>query len=121
MIEGKGLKIERGPRRYKVQLPVTVSVEEGSFAQGDEFEHVFDPEDEWENLDSGLLGLVPETYEVTSDIELHPGLIEAPATNDRPRVYKGDKFEAAIPLLREEQLRNHIRRVNPPAPGKPKE
>lgn len=132
MPEGRGLRVERGKRRYKVLLPLTVHVEEGAFVQGDEFEHEFSVEDEWENVDSGLLGLVPETYEVIGDSIIEVNLIEAPAARSvdpvtlkelptRRVVQPGDVFRAAIPLAREEQLRNHIRRVvQPPAnPAKP--
>lgn len=122
------LKVER-TRRYKVVRPdVTVSFEDGAYGFGDEFDHVFTPEDEWTHVDSGLLGIVPESYEVIGSSELEVNLIEAPAARsvdpvsdaDLPtqRVAKpGETFEAAIPLAREAQLIHHVRRV--PSPAKP--
>ncbi len=122
MVAAKGLKVEPLKRRYTVLLPLLVNVEEGTFAQGETFEHTFTPEDEWENVDSGLLGLVPDTYEVIGESSLEVNLVEAPASLTRRVVQPGDVFDAAIPLAREEQLRYHIRRVvKPPEPSEPLE
>jgi hypothetical protein len=116
---GKGLKVEAGTRRYKVLLPVTVHLEDGTYVQGDVFDHVFTAEDEWANVDSGLLGLEPDWYEVIGDSTIEVNLIECPASRQRDVVQPGETFQAAVPLAREEQLRFHIRRVAAPPPVKP--
>jgi hypothetical protein len=114
-----GLRIEHAKRRYRVLRPVTVHVEEGAFGFGEEFDHQFTPDDEWENVDSGLLGLIPESYVVIGDAAIEVNMVEAPASLQRRTVQPGDTFLAAIPLAREEQLRFHIRRVPPAEPANP--
>lgn len=105
------------PNRYRVLLPLLVSVEDGSYGQYEEFEHWFTPEDEWENLNSGLLALLPNKYEAIGDSDLIPSLMElnpapvAATDPQRERVHPGDTFEAAVPLVREEQLVHHIRLI----------
>jgi len=105
------------PNRYRVLLPLVVSLEEGSYAQGEEFTHQFTPEDEWENLNSGLLLLLPNRYEAIGSCDLMPSLMElnppeVSATDpQRERVEPGGFFEAAVPLAREEQLIYHIRYI----------
>jgi len=92
--------------RYRNLLPLLIHTEDGSYAQGEEFEKDFSPEDELENLNSGLLELLPRKYRVIggSDVDGHE---------------PGSEFEAAIPLAREAQLVNHIERVETPV-AKPK-
>lgn len=117
--KGKGLEVEAQKRRYRVLLPLVVHVEEGAYAQFEEFDHEFTPEDEWENVDSGLLGLLPDWYEVIGSSSIEVNLVEAPASRETRVAEPGDQFQAAIPLAREEQLRYHIRRIPPPTPDKP--
>jgi hypothetical protein len=123
------LRVER-KRRYKVLLPVAVSLEDGSYGYGDEFEHEFSAEDEWGHVDSGLLGLVPEWYIVSGDSTIEVNLVEVPArpstdpvTGEFLPTYRpmnpGDTFLAAIPLAREQQLIFHVRRVPPPDEPEP--
>jgi len=51
-------------RKYRVMLPLLVN---GEHAQGDEFEHEFTAEDEYENVNSGLLEIVPSEYRVVAE------------------------------------------------------
>lgn len=92
-------------RRYRVLLPLTVHTEDGSYAQGEEFEKEFAEEEEAENLRSGLLELLPLKYKVIGESRVHD-------TNP------GDEFEAAIGMGQEALLiaGGHIEPVEPPKP-----
>lgn len=93
-------------RSYRNLLPLLIHTETGSYAQGEVFEKDFSPEDELENLNSGLLELLPSKYRVIG---------ESIVDGNEP----GSEFEAAIPLIREAQLVYHIERVEEPV-EKPK-
>lgn len=93
--------------RYRVLLPLLVHTEDGSYKQGEEFEHEFSVEDEAANLASGLIEIVPREYKVigTSEVLGHVAV-------DGP-------FLAAIPKGQEELLLDyHLERVE--AKPKPK-
>lgn len=51
-------------RKYRVLLPLLVNGEHGQY---DEFEHEFTPEDEYANVTSGLLEVVPREYRVVAE------------------------------------------------------
>lgn len=78
-------------RRYKNLLPLLVHTEDASYKQGEEFDKDFTPEQEQENVESGLLEVVPRTYKVvgTSEVDGH-----AP----------GDTFESSMLMVREALL-----------------
>lgn len=91
-------------RRYRVLLPLEVHTTDGSYKQGDEFEHEFTVEDEKANLDSGLLELVPQTYKVIGETTVH---------DTKP----GGTFAAALPMgVAELLLGSHIELVEDPKP-----
>jgi hypothetical protein len=92
-------------RRYRVMLPLLVHTEDGSYAQGEEFEKEFTEDEETENLKSGLLELVPLKYKVIGESRVHD-------TNP------GDEFEAAIGIGQEALLiaGGHVELVEPPKP-----
>jgi hypothetical protein len=77
--------------RYRVRLPLTVHLPDGTYGQGDEFDHEFTDEDEATNLASGLLEIVPRTYRNvgTSQVDGHD---------------PGETFEAAMSRGREALL-----------------
>jgi len=89
--------------RYRVLLPLTVTVTEGDFVQYEEFDHEFTEEDERTNLDSGLLEIVPRRYKVIGESDV----FETPP---------GETFERAIPVGQEQLLfaGGHIQRVGGP-------
>lgn len=98
--------------RYRVLLPLTVTVTEGDFVQHEEFEHEFTEEDEDTNVASGLLEIVPRRYKVVGESDV----FETPP---------GETFERAIPLGQEQLLfaGGHIERVDDerdPEPAPPK-
>lgn len=99
-------------RRYEVLLPLTVHTEDGSYTQGETFEKDFTPEQELDNVTSGLLAIVPAKYRVVGDSNVHG----VNATDDDPT------FEAPLLLENEAHLvtAGHIERVEDPAPPKPK-
>lgn len=72
-------------------LPLTVHTEDGAYGQGDVFEKDFSPEDEAENLRSGLLELVPMDYDVVGGSVV---LGAAP----------GMKLTYAMPMVQEQRL-----------------
>jgi hypothetical protein len=86
--------------RYRVRLPLLVHTEDGSYQQGEEFEKEFSVEDEAENLDNGLLEIVPRKYKVIGDSRVN-------------ETDPGDEFEAALRLGQERFLieAGHIERV----------
>lgn len=94
--------------RYRVLLPLAVHLPDGTYEQGDEFDHEFSEEDEATNLDSGLLEIVPRTYRNvgTSQVDGHD---------------PGETFQAAIPRGREALLfaGGHIEPVNDTDPTEP--
>lgn len=106
------------PNRYRVasapagwpdNLPFAVQTTDGRYEVGDEFEHEFSEEEERENLDSGLLVLLPRRYRIVGESDV----FETPP---------GEEFERAIPLGQERLLfaGGHIERVEPePEPAKP--
>lgn len=86
--------------RYKVLLPLVVHTADNSYEQGEEFDHEFSQADEYENVKSGLLGVVPRRYRVVG-------------TSDVFETKPGDEFERAF-LIEEERLlvvSGHIARV----------
>lgn len=87
---------------YKVLLPLLVHTADGAYKQGETFSKEFTPEQEAENLASGLLELQPNDYQVVGESEVD---------GHQP----GDTFTAAIPLGREALLvaGGHIKRVEP--------
>lgn len=105
------------PNRYRVQLPYALHFASGSYEQGDEFVHEFTADEEWTYLESGLLELLPNRYEVIGACDIMPSLLPAvvkdlPATApQRERVHPGETFEASVPLAREIQLIHHIRLI----------
>jgi hypothetical protein len=58
-------------RRYRNLLPLLVHTEDGSYAQGEEFEKEFSPDDERANVESGLLAIVPQRYKVVGTSIVH--------------------------------------------------
>jgi hypothetical protein len=85
-------------RRYRVLLPLSVQPREGgSYTQYDEFE----------NVRSGLLEIVPVLYRVTGGSVVH---------GTEP----GGEFYASLPVGNEAQLvaGGHIERVDKPATQK---
>jgi hypothetical protein len=98
--------------RYRNRLPLLVHTEDGSYAQGEEFDKEFTVEEERENLSSGLLEIVPRKYRVIGDSEV----FEIKATADDPT------FEAAFPIENEAALiqAGHIERVDEVAKPKRK-
>ena len=56
--------------RYRVMLPLRVHTEDASYTQGEEFEKEFSVEDERENLNSGLLEIVPSEWKVTGNSQV---------------------------------------------------
>jgi hypothetical protein len=78
-------------KRYRVLLPLVVHTEDGSYGQGEVFEKEFTEAEEQANLASGLLEIVPESYEVVGPRNV---LGHAP----------GEKFEAAISIGQERLL-----------------
>lgn len=98
-------------RRYKNLLPLLVHTENGSYAQGEEFDKDFDsPADEAVNLDSGLIEIVPQEYRVIG-------------TSNVWGADPGETFTKALRVGEEAALveGGHIERVEKPAPkSKPK-
>jgi len=91
-------------RKYRVRLPLLVHTDDGTYGQGEVFEKDFSPGDELENLESGLLELVPSKYKVVGETQVHGA-------------NPGEEFEAALPLGQEQALLgSHIERVEEPAP-----
>jgi hypothetical protein len=89
-------------RKYRNLLPLLIHTEDGSYKQGEVFEKDFTPADELENVDSGLIGIVPSMYKVVGE----------------SRVYdtgQGELFEAALLMENEAALiqGGHIERVEP--------
>jgi hypothetical protein len=78
-------------KRYRVLLPLLVHTEDGAYGQGEVFEKEFSEEEERANLASGLLELVPESYEVVGPRNV---LGHAP----------GEKFEASLSIGQERML-----------------
>lgn len=104
--------------RYRVLLPLRIApvalqpTEPGEpspvWKQGDEFEWELSAEDEAENLESGLLEIVPREYRVVGTSVVFDA---------KP----GETFEAAIPKGQEDQLLGyHIERVESKSKPKPK-
>ena len=58
-------------RRYKVLLPLTVHTEDGAYGQGEEFQKEFTAEQEYENVRSGLLEIVPRRYKVIGESNVY--------------------------------------------------
>jgi hypothetical protein len=83
-------------------LPLRVHTEDGSYAQGEEFDKEFTADEEATNLASGLLEIVPRTYKVIGGSRVFE---TAP----------GDEFQAALTLGQETHLigAGHIERVAP--------
>ena len=96
-------------RRYRVLLPLLVHTEDGSFAQGEEFEKDFSADDEATNLESGLLALVPCEYKVVGDTRVY---------DTEP----GGTFTAALTIGQEQHLvdAGHVERVEAPVTTKRK-
>lgn len=103
-------------RTYKNLLPVLLHDENGSYKQGETFQKELTADEELENVNSGLLGIVPQTYRVVGVSRVH---------DTEP----GEEFEAALLLGNEEALieGGNIQRVEAeekppkkPAPGKKK-
>jgi len=95
-------------RKYKNLLPLLVHTEVGSYKQGETFEKDFTAEDELENVNSGLLEIVPQTYKVVGESRVH---------DTEP----GEEFTAALLLGNEQALveGGHIEVVREkPAPKK---
>lgn len=86
--------------RYRVLLPLLVHTEDAAYGQGEDFEKEFSEEDEAENLNSGLLEIVPREYKVIGGSVVH----EAPP---------GETFTAALRIGEEAALvaGGHIERV----------
>lgn len=78
-------------RKYKNLLPLLVHTEAGSYKQGETFEKDFTAEDELENVNSGLLEIVPQTYKVVGESRVH---------GTEP----GEEFTAALLLGNEQAL-----------------
>jgi hypothetical protein len=89
--------------RYRVLLPLVVHTEDGSYEQGEEFEKEFTPEDERENVESGLLAIVPNRFKVVG-----PSNVDG--------TDPGGEFESDMTLAREALLvaGGHIERVVKP-------
>lgn len=77
-------------RRYRVLLPLTVHTEDGAYVQGETFEKEFSEAEERENVQSGLLEIVPQTYKVVGSNVVH-------------ETEPGETFERAL-FLGEEAL-----------------
>jgi hypothetical protein len=95
--------------RYRVLLPLLVHTEDGSYAQGEEFDKDFTEEDEATNLQSGLIEIVPREYKVIGGSNVHGA-------------DPGEVFTAALPMGQEAALvaGGHIERVEKPAKTKAK-
>lgn len=97
-------------KRYRVLLPLVVHTEDGSYGQGEEFEKEFSSEEERANLESGLLEVVPQPFEITG-----PHAVSGHAP--------GSTVEMSLSSAQEFTLTEagHIRRVEvKPAPKKRK-
>jgi hypothetical protein len=97
--------------RYRVLLPVTLSDENGSYTQGDEFEKEYTAEEEADLLDfrgGGLVEIVPREYKVTGEANVH-------------ETDPGETFTAALRVGEEAHLidAGFIERFEQPPP-KPK-
>jgi hypothetical protein len=92
--------------RYRVLLPLTVHTADAAYSQGDEFDHDFTEDEENANVASGLLEILPQTYEVIGPSRVHD---TAP----------GGRFDRALRVGEEALLvaGGHIRRVEPEAPA----
>jgi len=91
-------------------LPLTVHTGDGSYTQGEEFEKDFTEDEEAENVASGLLEIVPQTYEVIGTSRVF---------DTEP----GETFTESLPLGREALLvaGGHIKRVEAkPPPATPR-
>jgi hypothetical protein len=97
-------------RSYRNLLPLLIHTEEGSYKQGEVFEKEFTPEEELENVNSGLLEIVPQTYRVVAEDSI---------VYDTPT---GGTFEAAMLIENESALieGGHIERVDEPAKETPR-
>jgi hypothetical protein len=95
--------------RYRVRLPLLVHTEDGSYAQGEEFEKAFSEEDERTNVESGLLEIVPRRYKVIGGSVVDGNEPES-------------EFDAAMTIGREALLvaGGHIERVEEKPKAKPR-
>ena len=99
-------------RRYTVNLPLTVSLTEGSYTQGETFEHEFSEADELVNLTeppgAPLLTVAPTTYLV---VGAQPVYDTAP----------GETFSASLSMAHERMLveGGHIEPQQDPEPAEP--
>ena len=91
--------------RYRNRLPLLVHTKEGSYAQGEEFDKDFTEGEEADNLQSGLLEIVPREYKVVGGSNVHGA-------------NPGESFTAALRVGEEAMLveGGHIERVEKPAP-----
>jgi len=97
--------------RYRVRLPVTLTDENGSYTQGEEFDKEYTAEEEADLLafrGGGLVEIVPREYKVVGDANVH----ETPP---------GETFTAALTIGEEAHLVDggFIQRIEP-EPPKPK-
>ena len=104
-------KVARAPQGWPKSLPFRIGPPgEKDYGVGEEFEHKFTPEQERDNLASGLLEIVPQKYRVVGDSDVF----------DTP---PGKEFTAALLIEQEAMLiaGGHIERVAAPQEPKKKE
>ena len=85
-------RLAQAPTGWPDSLPFRLRFSDGDYGIGDVFEHEFaTPQDEWDNLESGLLELQPNTYKVVGESDVY----ETPP---------GETFEKALAMGQEAHL-----------------